>query len=118
LGVVAARAVFATGRVTFHRIIGGILLYLNIGSIFVALIGFVALIDPNVLTNLQPLEENYPKYIYFSFTTLTTTGYGDIIPVHPYARSLANIEQIIGQLYPAVLIARLVTLEIVSRHES
>jgi hypothetical protein len=44
--------------------------------------------------------------------TLTTTGYGDIAPLHPFARSLANIEAIIGQIYPATLLARLVTLEL------
>jgi Ion channel len=58
------------------------------------------------------------KLIYFSFVTLTTTGYGDIVPLHPYTRSLANIEAIIGQLYPATLLARLVTLELASRSDS
>ena len=48
--------------------------------------------------------------VYFSFTTLTTLGYGDIMPVHPIARSLSNIEAIIGQVYPATLLARLVSL--------
>jgi hypothetical protein len=52
--------------------------------------------------------------IYFSFVTLTTIGYGDIVPLHPYARGLANLEAVIGQLYPATLLARLVTLEITS----
>jgi hypothetical protein len=47
---------------------------------------------------------------YLSFVTLTSTGYGDIVPVHPLARSLCNIESIIGQLYPATILARLVTL--------
>jgi len=49
---------------------------------------------------------------YMSFVTLTSTGYGDIIPVHPLARSICNIESVIGQLYPATLLARLVTLEL------
>ena len=49
---------------------------------------------------------------YFSFITLTSTGYGDIVPVHPLARSLCNVECIIGQLYPATILARLVTLEL------
>ena len=53
--------------------------------------------------------------IYFSFVTLTSTGYGDIVPMHPIARSLANLEAIIGQLYPATLLARLVTLELEGR---
>jgi hypothetical protein len=50
--------------------------------------------------------------LYFSFGTLTTAGSGDISPVHPIACSLVNIEAMIGQLYPATLLARLVTLEI------
>jgi hypothetical protein len=48
---------------------------------------------------------------YLSFVTLTSTGYGDIVPVHPIARSLCNIESVIGQLYPPPLLARLITLE-------
>jgi hypothetical protein len=54
------------------------------------------------------------KLVYFSFVTLTSVGYGDIVPVHPVARSLCNLESIIGQLYPATLLARLVTLELQS----
>jgi hypothetical protein len=52
---------------------------------------------------------------YFSFATLTTVGYGDVLPVHPLARSLSSLEAIIGQLYPATLLARLVTLELEDR---
>ena len=51
------------------------------------------------------------EFLYFSLTSLTTMGYGDITPVYPLARSLANFEALIGQLYPAILIARLVTME-------
>jgi hypothetical protein len=116
LGAVVARAVFAPGTVTFHRIVGGILLYLIIGQIFAGLIGLVIILEPNAVTNLEPLNNNFVgNLIYFSFVTLTTTGYGDIVPLHPYARSLANIEAVIGQLYPATLLARLVTLELKSR---
>ena len=41
-----------------------------------------------------------------------STGYGDVVPVHPLAPSLCNVESIIGQLYPATILARLVTLEL------
>jgi hypothetical protein len=116
LGVVVAGTVFGPGKITFHRVVGGALLYLTIGLVFVALNAFVVLLDPNALSNLHPSAENVPTYIYYSFTTLTTTGFGDIAPVHPFARGLANIEQVIGTLFPATLLARLVTLEIESRH--
>jgi voltage-gated potassium channel Kch len=57
---------------------------------------------------------------YFSFVTLTTLGYGDILPVSPIARSLATSEALFGQLYPAVMIARLISVEILDRrrHDS
>ena len=82
---------------------------------------FVALGEPNAFSGLAPLRDNLAvaaNLIYFSFVTLTSVGYGDIVPVHPFARGLANIEAIIGQLYPATLLARLVTLELVHRGQS
>ena len=117
LGWVVARAVFARGRVTYHRIVGAILLYLSIAITFVAVFALVNLLAPNAFSGLS-LEDSpalASKLIYFSFVTLTSTGYGDIVPVHPLARSLCNIEMIIGQLYPATLLARLVTLELAGR---
>lgn len=117
LGVVVIRAVFAPGRVTVHRIVGAIQFYLDIALIFVALFCLVALTVPDAFTGLQvrnnlALVENL---IYFSFMTLTSVGYGDITPLHPFARTLASFEAIIGQLYPATLLARLVTLELEGR---
>jgi hypothetical protein len=87
----------------------------NIGLIFVALFGFEGLLTPKAFTGLGSLQGTFAitgDLIYFSFVTLTTTGYGDIVPIHPYARSLTNVEAIIGQVYPATLLARLVTLQI------
>ena len=86
-----------------------------IGLVFVALYGFIVLTFEGAFTNLATSRGDFTvagNLIYFSFATLTTTGYGDIGPVHPFARSLANIEAIIGQIYPATLLARLVTLEL------
>jgi len=55
---------------------------------------------------------------YFSFVTLTTLGYGDITPRTPFARVLATLQALMGQLYLAILVARLVALQIVhSRDE-
>jgi hypothetical protein len=113
---VVARAVFAAGRVTYHRVIGAILLYLTIGFVFVALFTLVGALSPGSFSGLPAIDRvSLPSnLVYFSFTTLTTVGFGDIVPVHPFARSLTNVEAIFGQLYPATLLARMVTLQIKS----
>jgi hypothetical protein len=118
LTIVVAHAVFSPGRVTFHRITGAVLIYLTLGALFVGLFSLVALLVPDAFGGLNPNKEDrtIAAMVYFSFTTLTTLGYGDIVPLHPYARGLANIEAMIGQLYPAILIARMVSLEVEDRH--
>jgi len=117
LGAVVAQAVFRRGRVTYHRIIGAILLYLLIAVAFGALFVLIGLSVPDAFKGI--IFEDNPalanSVIYLSFVTLTSTGFGDIVPVHPFARTLCNIESIIGQLYPATLLARLVTLEMRER---
>ena len=114
-----ARSIFAPGRVTYHRVVGAVLLYLTVAIIFAALYTFLGTLDPKAFVGL--LVQDSPKLatqlIYFSFTTLTTTGYGDVSPVHPIARSLCNLEAIFGQLYPATLVARLVTLQLAHQEE-
>jgi hypothetical protein len=114
LGWVVARQVFAAGRVTYHRIIGAILLYFLISLMFVALFALVGQLIPKAFSGIAIDDSTAlaSNLIYFSFVTLTSTGYGDIVPVHPIARSLCNLESIIGQLYPAILLARLVTQEL------
>ena len=117
LGWVTAHAVFAPGPVTYHRIVGAVLLYLLIGLFFVSLFVFVGLLSPSAFSGVAR-DSNAAftsSLVYFSFVTLTSVGYGDILPVHPLARGLCNIEAIIGQLYPATLLARLVSLEIEGR---
>jgi hypothetical protein len=117
LGWVVARAVFAEGRITYHRVMGAVLLYLTVAVIFAALFTVVGTLAPKAFNGMA--MEDSPalasNLIYFSFATLTTTGYGDVSPVHPIARSLCNLEAVFGQLYPATLLARLVTLELVDR---
>ena len=114
LGIVVARAVFGEGRITYHRIVGAILLYLLIAMTFATLFAFVGLSISDAFKGIafQDNSALASSLFYLSFVTLTSTGYGDIVPIHPLARSLCNIESIIGQLYPATILARLVTLEL------
>jgi hypothetical protein len=114
-----ARATFAPGRVTYHRVVGAVLLYLTVAIIFAALFTFIGTLDPKAFIGLsvQDSPKLATQLIYFSFATLTTTGYGDLAPLHPLARSLCNMEAIFGQLYPATLVARLVTLHLAHQQE-
>lgn len=119
LSYVVARLVFGPGRVNHHRVIGAVLLYLLIASVFVSIYAFAGMVEPNAFAGLvvEDRPEVAATLVYFSFVTLTSTGYGDIAPVNPLVRSLCNLETIIGQLYPATLLARLVTLELEHRHD-
>jgi hypothetical protein len=101
---------FQPGDITIHRIVGSIVVYLLLGLIFCYSFHAVYLLaGPTTFNNIK--ESGLKEFLYFSFTSLTTMGYGDITPVHPMARSLANLEGLIGQLYPAILIARLISME-------
>ena len=56
------------------------------------------------------------SFLYFSFVTLTTAGYGDIVPLNPMIRTMAYLEMVVGQFYLAVLVAGLVGVSIVAQH--
>jgi hypothetical protein len=115
---VVAHAVFAPGRVTFRRLQGAIVVYLNVAIIFASAFSLIWENSPEAYAGL-PVAMGVPgelaTMLYFSLTTLTTTGYGDIAPVDPFARGLANLESMIGQFYLAIVVARLVTLELQDR---
>jgi Ion channel len=117
LGILVAWAVFGGGRITYHRIVGAVLLYLLIAVTFATLFAFVGLSISGAFLGITFEDDSAlaSSLFYLSFVTLTSTGFGDIVPVHPIARSLCNIESIFGQLYPATILARLVTLELRGR---
>jgi voltage-gated potassium channel Kch len=116
---IIGNAVFGGGHITFHRIQGAIAIYLMIGLTFMHVYALISLLCPNAfvdsseLSTLNQLQRG--RFLYFSFTTLTSTGYGDIVPLHPVARSVAILEALIGQLFPTTMVARLVTLQIDDR---
>jgi Ion channel len=121
VSVIITRAVFASGRVSIHRVQGAVVLYLNFALLFFTVYRLMEVLLPGSFSNLPHAGTEYGSgaaLLYFSFTTLTSLGYGDIVPIHPLARSFANLEGVIGQLYPATLLARLVSLEIEHRRQS
>jgi Ion channel len=113
------RQVFRGGPITGDRIRGSILAYLLLGIIWCLAYQLINLLVPGAFRFPEP-QVLIPgrlshHLVYFSFITLTTVGYGDVTPVYPIARTLAAAEALVGQLYPAILIGRLVSLQISSR---
>ncbi len=112
--------VFREGAITGDRIRGAVAAYLLLGLVWAFAYALVDRAFPGAidLKNAVVLAQHKMQtFAYFSFVTLTTVGYGDITPVHPVARVLAAGEALVGQLYPAVLIGRLVSLQITARRQ-
>lgn len=116
LTVLVLAQVFSSGRVTVSRILGAVAAYLLLGLMWAGAYHLIELVQPAAFGGLKSAGPQH--LLYFSFVTLTTVGYGDVTPLHPAARSLAMLEALVGQLYPAILIARLVSLEVQSRGDS
>jgi hypothetical protein len=117
--IMTLRQTFRPGSVSVHRVTGGVAAYLLIGVTWA--FGYKLLMEkrPDAI-HFQTFVGGIPTaepslLMYFSFSTLTSVGYGDAYPVHRIARSLATAEALIGQLYPAILIATLVGLSLQAR---
>ena len=109
--------VFREGPITRQRVQGSIIIYLLLGLIWAEAYTLAAHLDSDAFAgNLGSGQSALSaRLTYFSFVTLTTVGYGDILPTNLLTRTLANLEGLIGQLFPAILIARLVSMEIAAR---
>src|ERR1041385_1973010 len=111
--------VFRAGRVTADKIYGALCVYLLIGFAWGVLYAILDELDPGSFSTPQEtgaVTENVARVMrmrYFSLVTLTTVGFGDIVPRSPAARMFATLEAVMGQIYLAVLVARLVGLHIV-----
>ena len=112
--------VLGEGKVTWHRINGAIAVHLLVAVLFAIAYGVLAALSDGAFTvaGAERPDAGWGGFLYFSLVTLTTVGYGDITAVHPMARSLATLEALVGQLYPVILIARLVSLEIEHRRSA
>lgn len=110
-------------RVTMDKIFAAICVYMFIGYAWTFAYALVDEVQPRAFIALSsPSPNDHVARIlelrYFSFVTLTTVGYGDVVPHSATARTLAVLEAVTGQIYLTVLIARLVGLHIVHANAS
>jgi hypothetical protein len=119
VNVVLGITLFGPGRVTIYRILGAIVIYLNVAFAFALAYRMIGVLIPGAFagTAVAPAH-TLATYLYFSFASLTTSAYGDVLAVDPIARSLTNLEAVIGQLFPATVLTRLITLELQTRGDA
>lgn len=111
------RQIATTNTMNANRIVGAICVYFLLGVIWSVLYSLLEYIVPGSFAGLtaEKTSDWNPDWIYYSFVTLTTLGYGDILPVTFFARSLAYMEAVVGQFYIAILVAGLVSAYISER---
>jgi hypothetical protein len=122
LGIVTlavfGQVVLQPGRVTHDRLAGAVCVYLLLGLIGAGTAEIIELLMPASYNFPEPLLDagdpflrtSSSTYVYFSFVTLATLGYGDVTPVSPPAKTLSWMLAVTGQLYVAIIVARLVSL--------
>jgi hypothetical protein len=105
-GLVVLRDVLRGGTVDLNRVFGAVCVYLLLGISWSILFELLEeLPGPDAF---RGLDGSAHSYVYFSFVTLTTLGFGDIVPLSPAARTLVYLEAAVGQLYLTILVAALV----------
>jgi hypothetical protein len=121
VGGVILHEVLVSVPVTWNTVCGALCVYLLAGAICANFYLLIHLMDPGSFVGAYPLagridsaaalDRHSAAFTYYSFTTLSTLGMGDITPRSPLARTLSWMEAVLGQIYLAVLVARLIALQ-------
>ncbi len=106
--VVLGIYIFAARQVFTEIILAATSLYLIIGSAFAAIFALIEWFQPGSFAGAHGDIATWQELLYFSYVTLTSLGYGDILPVKFYAQAFAAFEAILGVLYTVILLSRLV----------
>ncbi len=106
----ALRQILFSAKIDANRLYGAVCVYLMLGVIWALMYSTLGQLDPGAFDGSLPVDsEDWSlEWIYYSFVTLTTLGYGDILPVSATARALAYSEAVVGVFYMAMLVAALV----------
>ena len=110
----AYRQILFEGKVDGNKIIGSLSLYLLLGLIWTVIYLFIFELDPTAFTGIESgnWKQNFSQMAYYSFVTLTTLGYGDMLPVNKVAQFFVYMEAIIGVFYMAIIVSSLISLRL------
>jgi hypothetical protein len=118
IAIVLLWQVFRSGPVTGMRVQGAVAAYLCLGFAWADAYHIAALVDPTAF-NAAGTDVSVPlNWMNYSFGMLTTIGYAGIVPIDSVAHTLCSAEAVTGQLYLAVLVARLVSMHVSAEEKS
>lgn len=124
VGILILIDLFREEKISVEQVRGAICVYLLMGGVGAGLYGFLDVLEPDSFSFANPLQSFFSQsrpdqgtFLYLSFVTLTSLGYGDITPLSRAARTLCWLQAAFGQIFLAVLVARLVGLQVAHASE-
>jgi hypothetical protein len=105
--------IYGADEITLEELAGAISVYFLIGIFFASLFELYYLFDPNAIqwgANFAGGDPEFGDFVYFSFVTMASVGYGDVAPASALARITVVMEAVVGLMYLAILVARFVTM--------
>ncbi len=111
---VAAKQVLLVGDIDGNKIIGSLSLYLLLGLIWAVIYLLILSMDPTAFSGVEAAnwQQSFSRVAYYSFVTLTTLGYGDILPTNHVAEFFVYMEAIMGVFYMAIIVSSLISLRL------
>jgi voltage-gated potassium channel Kch len=116
----AFRQVLFEGDIDANKLIGSLTLYIILGLIWTVIYLIILVLDPSAFTGLEVTnwQEGFSRIAYYSFVTLTTLGYGDILPHDHIAEFFVYMESIIGVFYMSIIVSSLISLRLAAMQEN
>jgi len=110
----AAKQVLLEGDIDGNKIIGSLSLYILLGLIWAVIYLLLLVMDPTAFSGIETAnwQQSFSRVAYYSFVTLTTLGYGDILPTNHVAEFFVYLEAIIGVFYMAIIVSSLISLRL------
>jgi len=111
---IAAKQVLFVGDVDANKIVGSLTLYLLLGLIWAVIYLLILAMDPQAFSGIEAAnwQQIFSRVAYYSFVTLTTLGYGDILPTNHIAEFFVYMEAIVGVFYMAIIVSSLISLHL------
>ena len=117
---IAFKQVLFVGDIDTNKVVGSLTLYILLGLIWATIYLFILVMDPQAFSGIEAgnWQEIFSRVAYYSFVTLTTLGYGDILPTNHIAEFFVYMEAITGVFYMAIIVSSLISLRLASLQEN